>query len=601
MKRKVPRACPRTLPSMPIPDQVLEEIQNKVDIVEVISAYVALKKTGRNYKGLCPFHGEKTPSFIVSQEKQIYHCFGCNAGGNVFGFLMRYERMEFPEAVEFLAHKAGVKLPSLSGRDKASESLAAQLYEIHELACTFYQDNLTRHNEAMDYLRARGIQGETIKAFRLGFALGAWDGLTTFLKNKNVSPALIEKAGLAIPSDRGGFYDRFRERIIFPICDQRNRVAGFGGRVLDSSVPKYVNSPETYIYSKGKNLYGLNVSKEYIRRKNYAILVEGYIDLLVPFQAGVRNIVATQGTALTQDQARLLKRSAKTCVVVYDPDEAGEAASLRNLELFIHEGISVYIATLTQGYDPDSYIRAFGVEDFNKVIKGARNLFDYKLDVLKSRFNPAEVQGKVEIASEMLPTIAKIDNAILQSSLVKRLAEALSVDEESLRVELKKVKPEYRAHLPAAKGASTDAGEKALRDAEKMLLALMLEERDFVNRAKDIVKPEDFSGHTMREIVRALFDSSPQGKGITPGKLLSHFTDNEEAGVIVSEAVAMNEVIVEKDRVFVDCIEAMQREHLKRELEKLQEEIKVAQASKDEGRLKMLVERYNGLVRVKKT
>ena len=581
---------------MPIPDTVLDEIQNKVDIVEVISAYVSLKKSGRNYKGLCPFHHEKTPSFMVSQDKQIYHCFGCGACGNAFGFLMRQERLEFPEAVRMLAEKAGVRLPSSSYADKASSSVGHKLYEINDLACSFYQANLANDKDAGEYLKSRGIGQEAIKLFRLGIAPKAWDGLLGFLRAKGISQEMIEKAGLIIPNDRGGYYDRFRGRITFPIFDIRSRILGFGGRVMDSTVPKYINSPETFIYSKGRNLYGFNFSKEYIKKADYAIVVEGYLDFIVPFQSGVRNIVATLGTALTDEQVRLLKRFAKTCVAVYDPDEACTSASLRNLDIFIKEGMGVYIAALKKGYDPDSFIRNFGVEGFNQVIKEAKNLFDYKLELLRQRFNPGDIHGKVEIAQEMLPTIARIENAILQSSLIKRLAEALSIGEPDLRVELKKVKMDY-SHRPSKVQASRSEKESGPWKAQKMLLGLMLEEKDFIKRAKDIIKPEEFKPEAMREIIRLLFDHDPETKGISASRLLNHFKDNEEVSGIILEAASATEAISDSGKVFVDCVETIKKENVRFELAALQGAIREAHASKNDKVLKELLLKYNSLVK----
>ena len=386
---------------MAIPDNLIEEIRNKTDIVEVISGYIGLKKVGRNYKTQCPFHNEKTPSFIVSPDKQIYHCFGCNAGGNVFSFVMKHENMEFPEVVEMLAKKAGVVLPRASGqRGEAANSFANQLYRINELACQFFQEHLIKNGAAKEYLVSRGIGDETIKKFKIGYAPDSWEALISFFKSKNVPSGILEKAGLAIANDKGSHYDRFRNRVIFPIMDVRDKIIGFGARVLDASLPKYINSPETPIYSKGKNLYGLNFSKESIKKEGYALVVEGYLDFIIPYQAGVQNIIATLGTALTTDQLKLLKRFSNTVIMVYDPDEAGEAASLRNLDLFISEDVNVYIAELTDGLDPDGYIRKFGTEDFLKLVKSSKNLFDYKIDKLTKHFNINTTTGKARIAAE---------------------------------------------------------------------------------------------------------------------------------------------------------------------------------------------------------
>src|SRR3989338_6309717 len=327
---------------MPIPENIIDQIQNRTDIVEVISRYIPLQKSGRNYKAPCPFHNEKTPSFIVSPDKQIYHCFGCGAGGNAFSFVMKHENLEFPEVVEMLAEKAGIKLPHLTSEKKELTSLANQLYKINELAVSFFQESLARSAAAKDNLASRGIAEETIKKLMIGYAPDGWEGILNFFQKKNVHGSLVEKAGLAISNEKGGYYDRFRKRPIFPILDLKNRVLGFGGRVLDSSLPKYMNSPETYIYSKGKNLYGLNVSMEDIKKAGHVLIVEGYLDFLIPFQSGIRNLIATLGTALTTDQIKSLKRFYNTAVMVYDPDLAGETASIRNLDLFISEDVNVY-------------------------------------------------------------------------------------------------------------------------------------------------------------------------------------------------------------------------------------------------------------------
>ena len=427
---------------MAIPDNIVDQIQARSDIVEVVSRYIPLQKAGRNFKAPCPFHNEKTPSFVVSPDKQIYHCFGCGAGGNVFSFLMKYENLSFPEVVEMLAEKVGIQLPRF-GPKKEQTSLATQLYKVNEFAIQFFEGCLSQSREARDYLVLRGIGAETIKEFRIGYSPDSWDGGLKFLGSKGIKDDIAEKAGLAIANDRGGYYDRFRKRLIFPIFDLKDRALGFGGRVLDSSLPKYMNSPETYIYSKGRNLYGLNHARDSIKKTGYALVVEGYLDFIIPYQAGVRNIVATLGTALTIDQVKLLKRFANTVIMVYDPDEAGETASLRNMDLFISEGVNVYIAELPKGFDPDGYIRKFGTEDFVKLTKASKNLFDYKISKLSTRFDIKSAHGKASIASEMLPTISRIENAVLRSNLVKKLAEKLSVDEDSIRQELKKVKPDY--------------------------------------------------------------------------------------------------------------------------------------------------------------
>jgi DNA primase, catalytic core len=578
---------------MSIPDNIVDQVQARSDIVEVISRHIPLQKAGRNFKAPCPFHNEKTPSFVVSPDKQIYHCFGCGAGGNVFSFLMKYENLSFPEVVEMLAEKAGIQLPHF-GQKKELTSLATQLYKVNELAIQFFEGCLPPSREARDYLASRGIGAETIKQFRIGYAPDSWDGVLKFLASKGVNGEVAEKAGLAIASDRGGYYDRFRKRLIFPIFDLKDRALGFGGRVLDSSLPKYMNSPETYIYSKGRNLYGLNHAKESIKKAGYALVVEGYLDFIIPYQAGVRNIVATLGTALTIDQVKLLKRLASTVIMVYDPDEAGEAASLRNMDLFISEGVNVYIAELPKGLDPDGYIRKFGTEDFIKLTKASKNLFDYKMSKLSTRFDIKSAHGKASIAGEMLPTISRIENAVLRSNLVKKLAEKLSVDEDSIRQELKKVKPDYSMRVYSITPVEA---KKDPKSAQKMVLALLLEGESFIAKIRESLSPDDFKDSSVREVIKAVLDLSKDDKSITAVKLMNYFENNDAATALISESVHLSETLDNKERILVDCIAKIKKDNVNDVLGRLQDAIKMAHDSKDDTLMTKLVTEYTQLLK----
>ncbi len=578
---------------MAIPDSIIDQVRDRTDIVEVISGYIPLKKIGRNYKTTCPFHNEKTPSFIVSPDKQIYHCFGCGAGGNVFSFLMKHENIEFPEAVEMLAKKAGVMLPHSAGR-RDEDSLASQLYKINELAARFFQESLANNGAAREYLASRGIGDETMRKFKIGYAPDSWEALIIFFKTKGVNPAILEKAGLVIANDKGSHYDRFRKRAIFPIIDLKDRILGFGARVLDASLPKYVNSPETPVYSKGKNLYGLNFSKESIKKEGHVLVVEGYLDFIIPYQAGVNNIIATLGTALTLDQLKLLKRYSNTVIMVYDPDEAGEAASLRNLDLFISEDMNVYVAELPVGFDPDGYIRKFGTEEFLKLIKSSKNIFDYKIDKLTKRFNINAMSGKANIASEMLPTISRINNAVLRSELVKKLAEKLSVDEDSIRQELKKVKPDYseRRYVITPVEAKKDP-----RSAEMVILALSLEGSIFVEKIIEALKPEEFRDSSVRDVMSAVFTLHKENKKATPAQLITLMGNNSDAANLISEASAILETMPDRERALTDCVFRMKKDNLKERLNALQGAIKAAYAQKNEDRVRELVVEYNSLVK----
>ena len=548
-----------------IPNQLIDEILDKTDIVEIISGYVPLKKAGQNFKACCPFHKEKTPSFMVSSAKQIYHCFGCGAGGNIIGFLMKYEGMDFIEAIKMLADKTNVTLPQFRAGDKTKNSFAEKLYGVNDLACSLYEENLAKEfgASAHSYFIHRGINERTIKHFRLGFAEDSWQGLVNYCKANDIEPDILQKAGLVLQNaESKNWYDRFRNRVIFPIFDLRNRVLGFGARVMDNSLPKYINSPETFIYTKGKHLYGLNFSKTYIRKQNYVIIVEGYFDLILPFQNGIRNIVATLGTALTIAQINAIKRFTKNVIIIYDSDKAGEDATLRGLDLLIEEDMNVRIAVLPKGTDPDSFVRKEERSGFMDVLKKSKDLFDYKLATLTLKFKKSEPHGKARIVNEMLPTIAKIKNAVLKSSYLKKMSEELSLDEESIRAELKKLKPDFaRTHA-----AGIDAEPKTFGNlAEITLLAIALEDTDSVEKIEKELGFRSFKDESIARILEKIKKFHENGKKITPSHLISYFEDNR-VEEIISEAVSIGQTIQDKNKGLNDCFRYIKRNNLKQAL-----------------------------------
>ena len=581
-----------------IPENILEDILSRVDIVEVISGYIPLKRAGRNFRALCPFHHEKTPSFMVSPDRQIYHCFGCSAGGNAFKFLMQYERLEFLEAVESLAKKAGVVLPQAQKQDLQTTSLITQLYKINELATSFYTHNLnsTEGGQAKNYLLKRGLNEESIKLFKLGLGLDKWDALMNALRQKNISLAVLEKAGLILNKEGGGYYDRFRKRIIFPILDIKSRPIGFGARVLDNTLPKYINSPETAIYTKGKNLYGLHLAKEAIKEFDFVVVVEGYLDFILPYQEGLKNIVASQGTALTIEQARLIKRYTHNVVMVYDADAAGELATLRTLDIFIEEAMNVRVVSLPQGFDPDLFVRKYGIKDFQKEIEQAQNLFDYKLKILKSRFSIKDIEGKAKVSCEMLPTINKFKNAVLKSEYIKRLAQGLDIKEDALLQELSKIK-EAKPYLDLH--AQTAKKSPGINPTEKLLIKLMLEEREFIDRIKESLEPADFQDERVSRIVSIMFDLIEQDKEIEPKKIVNRIEDDDILQVIC-EATFMPEVSGQnKEEVIDDCIQRIKCEKLRLKREHLHDQIKTAQDTGDEDRLQRLMQEFHHLIKSK--
>lgn len=599
-----------------IPDHILEDILGRVDIVELVSTSVPLKKAGRNFKACCPFHHEKTASFVVSPDKQIYHCFGCGESGNAFKFLMRQERMEFREAVGELAQKTGVALPRESVRGAAEGQSAAVIHGINEQAGAYYAQilNSPRGACARQYLTKRGIAHQTAELCGLGFAPDLWDGLIQHLRAKGHSLGLLEKAGLIISREGGGYYDRFRDRIIFPIFDARSRVIGFGARVLDGSVPKYINSPETPVYSKGRHLYGLNFAGNGIRDGDCAVVVEGYLDFVIPFQAGFTNIVASLGTALTPEQPRLLKRFTRNVVVVYDADAAGETAALRSLDIFLEEEMNVRIASLPAGYDPDSFVQTHGVDAFRALVAGAQDIFTYKLGVLKSRWNLKDPHQKIQIVSAMLETISRIKNEVLKSEYLRMLADNLDVREDALAHEARKLICAGARQAAAAQplGVSQDRVRVSARQGgvsgnisrisatESLLIKLMLEDAQCIARVREHLEPEDFQDGRMTRIMSVLFEFCDSGRRIDPSSLVSHF-DEEEIEHILCESVCQPDILREDQRpqALDDCIRRLKTQRLQMKRQRLHEEIKSAQSTGDEGLIRRLMEEFHALCKIK--
>jgi DNA primase len=589
-----------------IPENVLEDILSRIDIVELISGYIPLKRAGRNFKANCPFHHEKTPSFTVSADRQIFHCFGCGAGGNAFGFLMQYERLEFLEAVEALAKKAGVNLTLDQKQDRDTTSFITQLYKLNELTASFYAGILgsSPGSQARNYLLKRGLGDETIKSFKLGFAADKWDLLINHLRAKGVSLSLLEKAGLILSKSSGGYYDRFRNRVIFPIFDIKSRPLAFGARLFpqgadtqaDPETAKYINSPETPVYIKGRNLYGLNFSKDSIRENDSAIVVEGYLDFLMPYQEGVKNIVASLGTAFTLEQVRLLKRYTHNVVMVYDPDDAGQMATLRTLDIFIEEEMNVKVVSLPEGFDPDLFVRQKGITAFKERIEKAAGLFDYKLAALKARYDIREAEGKAGVASEMLPTINRFKNAILKAEYIKRLAQELDIEEQHVLQELKKVRGQ-RSYVIA----DTQAPKKslAISPVEKLLIKLMLEESESIQRIRGVLEPADFQNEITSRIVAIMFDLAGQGKSVEPRSLINYFGE-ETVSQLICESTLLPEISSQnRERIIDDCVMRLKGEKLRLKKQHLHEEIKAAQSLGDDERLHVLIEEFSNLTKMR--
>jgi len=421
-----------------IPEDKIDEIKRRINIVDLVSGFVSLKQAGRSHIGLCPFHKEKTPSFTVSPDKQIFYCFGCGEGGNALAFVMKINGLTFPEAIRYLAKKTGVSLPDrpLSRQEKEQLTLKERMLRLHALVSDYYLARLRgkESQKARLYLQNRDIGAEAVDTFQLGYAPEGWRFLRDHLEQKRVPLPLAEQSGLLVRNERGEYYDRFRGRLIFPIADQAGQIIAFGGRILGEGEPKYLNSPESALFSKGKNLYGLSRTKEDIRTSGYAILVEGYFDLISLWNAGVKNVVATLGTALTRDHVDLLRRYTKDVAVVFDGDEAGKKALARSLGLFIDGNLHTRAVVIPEASDPDDFVRKYGRNRFRELIEQSPPAVEYYLDTVAG--SRGDFDRDRDALRESLSFITKMDNAVERNLFIKLAAERIGVDENILQAEV---------------------------------------------------------------------------------------------------------------------------------------------------------------------
>ncbi|MBI1921233.1 MAG: DNA primase [Geobacter sp.] len=456
-----------------IPDDKVREVRERASILDVVSEQVSLKRSGSNWLGLCPFHQEKTPSFNVNPAKGIFHCFGCGVGGDAIDFVMKLEGLSFPEAVNFLAKRVGVQIEDRpqSATEKRHADERELFYRVCELACNYFRRVLTDEpagEPGRGYLERRGVTQEIAAAYRLGFATDRWDGLVRFLEGKRVPLELAAKLGLVRKKESGGWYDLFRNRLLFTIRDVHGRPIAFGGRVLDDSLPKYINSPESPIYHKSDVLFGIDLAKQAMREQGGALIVEGYFDHLALYQAGVRNVVATCGTALTTGHIQLLRRYAAKAYALFDADKAGKKATFRAMELFLEAGFPAAVVELAAGEDPDSFVRTHGITAFGQRLEQAQPIIEYFFrDLLKTR-DMRGVEGKVRVIEELTPVLLKIGNSIERDLYVREISRVLGVDEGLLRARLGR-RPIAAADLVAPR----TAGRKPAAGPEEMLLMLM--------------------------------------------------------------------------------------------------------------------------------
>jgi DNA primase len=477
-----------------IPHEKIDEIRNATDIVEYISSFTQLKKRGKNYVGLCPFHTEKTPSFTVSADRQMYHCFGCGVGGNIFTFIMEHDKVSFGDAVKALAERAGIAIPSYSQENDERATENEHLYALCREAALYYYKCLTESQEgefALAYFRKRGFTDSTIQTFGLGYSPGSWTGLLTMAQDKKFDLSLMEKAGLLRRRDDGSYHDYFHGRAMFPVLTSTGRVVGFGARKLheDDPLGKYINSPETPIFNKSRLLYGLSLAKEAVREKNNILLVEGYADVISVYQAGFRNVVASSGTALTVDQIRLTSRYAKEITLLYDADSAGSKATLRGVDMVLENDCDVKVAVLTEGEDPDSYIRRFGREAFKKIIDESESFVDFIARSYESAGKLKTPEGQAETVRVIVQTIARMRDELKRNFYIKHVAEKYHLYESSLHRELEKWL--RGARDPQSYDREEKSDEKVLSDS--------------IIQAKENVIPQ-----VERDLLAAMLDGGPE-------------------------------------------------------------------------------------------
>ncbi len=578
-------------------EDILDEIRNRIDIVALISEYVPLKKSGKGYKGLCPFHQEKTPSFMVDEQKQIFHCFGCGEGGNIYTFIMKIEKLNFPEAVKLLANKAGVQLPVYEKQNNKSIQEKELIFRLNGITADYYQKNLfsPQGKRALNYLLKRNFSEEIIKKFYLGYALPGFEHLVHFLTSKKIGQTYLFKAGLAFRSSKtGGILDYFRDRIIFPIFNLQGKIIAFGGRVLDDKLPKYLNSPETPVYYKAKNLYGLFQAKQSIRQKNQVIIMEGYTDVLIAHQFGFDNAVASLGTALTGQQISLLKRFADEILIAFDSDSAGKSATLRSLGLVKKAGLAVKIVYLPPDSDPADVLLQKGEPFFANLIKDALPLFDYKLKILLQQYNPASSQGKVNIVKELFSDLADIGSDIELHSEVKKIAERLHLTEDSILIDLNQYK---KGNKQLSNILTNIPVESTHVNAEKILIGNMLQKRDVIERIISDLKVEDFTVPEHREIYSTIINLFNKGEKISLQKVMDEIAEPKITNLIprimIRDVVSLDSGTIERS------INAIKIYKLQLELEKIKNKINEEEKRKKAVTAELLQEYQDLLYKIK--
>jgi DNA primase len=576
---------------MRFPQTFIDDLRRQADIVRIISDYVPLKKRGANWVACCPFHKEKTPSFSVNPTKDIFYCFGCGKGGSVYNFVMEMDHIVFPEAIKLIASKAGVPLPEMveDKRFEARQKESDEVLELNALALSWWETQLKSETPdaraAREYLKKRGISEDTARTFRLGFAPDSWEALSGYLKKQGISTDKLERSGLVTKRDTGGSYDRFRGRLMFPIMDAQGRPVAFGGRTMSpDGEPKYLNSPETSAYTKGRHLYGLNATREEIRKKKFVILVEGYLDLLIPYQHGIRNVVASLGTALTTEQAKLLTRFARKIVVNYDGDRAGINAAKRAIETLLAEDVEVKVLVLPDNADPDEFIRLHGVEEYQKRRGQALPHIHFVLDQAvrdRNLLRPAEKAAAVE---EALPYVRAVRNAIQKREFFDMTMDALRIDEASLRSEL------WQSVKSSAGAELGKLGQKVARSyarqptvAEQKLLELLVNDAELRGEFLPLMVEADYEDLATASIFQALKKLDSEGRPVDAIGLMAETEGDAVADdlvplLLISDAIRDEGEAIDDSRIVArKCFNALRLINIDRRLNEVSHKMAAAE------------------------
>ena len=550
-------------------DELIEEIRQNNDIVDVISQYVHLKRSGRNFFGLCPFHNEKSPSFSVSPDKQIFHCFGCGVGGNVYTFLMKIEGINFIEAVQTLAERANIVLPTLeNSADSAKEELKAKVFKVNEYAADFYHKNLYKPEAkiAQEYVKKRKLTNNTLEAFQIGFS-GKFNELYQELKKQGFQDQEMLESGLVNRNERGQYIDRYRNRLMFPICDARGRVIAFGGRVLDDSKPKYINSPENVVYSKGRNLFGLNVAKKGDLKK--ILIVEGYMDVISLHQRGITNVVAPLGTALTEQQGWLLRKNAEQIILSFDSDEAGLNAKIRAMDILQNMGCDIRVLQMEGAKDPDEYIIKYGNARFSNLIEKAISVLEFKVKLLKRDLNLENINDKIKFLNEIAKLIAKIDNTIEREVYIDKISREYQISKEAIYAEVNKLtyasekseKTLEKTQVPVIhRKIEQKVIPESIKRRENTVLSILLTGKlEFYEILKQNIQVEDFKDELNQKILKKLYEEFQKSNN-NINSILDNLTEEEQNRI--TEIMAVDYGIQDMEKAIDDIIQNYEKDKL---------------------------------------